>query len=69
MTLCWVQLSGIVRRWRIHMAEQRCEVKMEAISLCCLVQRSEIVRRWRSERKERGNGKRYCELSKRASRR
>ena len=44
---CLVQPSGIVRRWRIHMAEQRCEVKMKAISLCCLVQRSEIVRRWR----------------------
>ena len=44
---CLVQPSGIVRRWRIHMAEQRCEVKMKAISLCCMVQRSEIVRRWR----------------------
>jgi len=42
MTLCClVQPSGIVRRCRIHMAEQRCEVKMKAISLLCLV----IVRR------------------------
>jgi len=49
-------------------AEQRCEVKMKAISLCCLVQRSEIVRRWRKRARRKRKRQALCELSKRASR-